>query len=172
MQRKESIDGVAGMMRRFIEKGAFRRPIEKPNQEETRGKRAFRPSASASSYIVHRRSSEKKPDKWVEVKLSDKTIKIKSGDMKLAAPGKMTNTVSIKVQLPPGFLEHSVRRFDVPEDKDVGIIQDMLSKRFGVERGQWKLYGNTNEGSKLLKRDEPIKKYDMKENTLYFYPEY
>jgi hypothetical protein len=80
--------------------------------------------------------------------------------------------VPIKVQLPPGFLEHSVRRFDVPEDKDVGIIQDMLSKRFGVERGQWKLYRNTKEGSKLLKRDEPIKKYDMKENTLYFYPEY
>jgi len=92
--------------------------------------------------------------------------------MKLAAPGEMTKTVSIKVQLPPGFLEHSVRRFDVPEDKNVGIIQDMLSKRFGVERGQWKLYGNTKEGSKLLKRDEPITKYDMKETTLYFYPEY
>jgi hypothetical protein len=160
------------MMRRFIEKGAFRRSIEKPNQEETRGQRTFRPSASDTCYIVQRRSSEKKTGKWVEVKPSGKEIKIKSGEMKFAAPGEMTRTVSIKVQLPPGFLEHSVRRFDVPEDKDVGVIQDMLSKRFGVERGQWKLYGNTKEGSKLLKRDEPIKKYDMKETTLYFYPEY
>jgi len=156
------MDGVAGMMRLFRDRSSLRRNIERLDQEETSGQRAIR---------EHRRSSEIKPDKWVAVKPSGKKVAIK-GDMKFIAPGEMTKTVSIRVQLPPGFLEHSVRKFDVPEDKNVGIIQDMLARRFGVERGQWKLYGSTKEGSKLLKKDELIKNYDMKETTLYFYPEY
>jgi hypothetical protein len=157
------VDSVAGMMRLFRDKDSLRRNIDRLEQEETRGQRAIREL---------RRSSEKKPDKWVAVRPSSEKTTIKRNDMKLATHGETTKTVSIKVQLPPGFLEHPVRRFDVPENENVGIIQDMLSKRFGVERGQWKLYGNTKEGSKLLKREEPIKKYDMKETTLYFYPEY
>ena len=156
------MDGVAGMMRLFKDRGSLRRNVERLDQEETGGQRAIR---------EHPRNSEKKPDKWVAVKPSGKKVAIK-GDKKFIAPGERTKTVSIRVQLPPGFLEHSVRRFDVPEDKNVGIIQDMLARRFGVERGQWKLYGSTKDGSKLLKKDEPITNYDMKKTTLYFYPEY
>ena len=56
--------------------------------------------------------------------------------------------------------------------KTVGIIEDNLADRFGVEKGHWKLYRSTEYGSKILKRNEPIRDYDMKETTLYFYPEY
>ena len=157
------MDGVAGMMRQVKDRSSLRRNIERLDQEETGDQGAIR---------EHRRIFVKKPDKWVTVRPSSEKTNIKRNDMKLATHGETTKTVSIKVQLPPGFLEHPVRRFDVPENENVGIIQDMLSKRFGVERGQWRLYGNTKEGSKLLKREEPIKKYDMKETTLYFYPEY
>jgi len=164
--------GVAFMMRRVIKKVASKRSLDMPNKEGGRGQKSFRQSSSEPGNIVHRRHYPvNKNDRWVEVETSEKKY-MKSGAVASKVTGKSLRTVSIKVQLPPGFLEHSVRRFDVPEDKNVGVVQDMLSKRFGVERGQWKLYGNTKEGSKLLKRDEPIKNYDMEETTLYFYPDY
>jgi hypothetical protein len=160
------------MARMIRNQESVRRLIKRPGQEETRSPKTSYIRPSDSCQIIQCRRSEKKADKWVSVKHGIKGIETKPGESKTDATEKMLKTVSIKVQLPPGLVEHSVRRFDVPEDKTVGIIEDNLADRFGVEKGHWKLYRSTEYGSKILRRNEPIKDYDMNATTLYFYPEY
>jgi hypothetical protein len=79
-------------------------------------------------------------------------------------------TVNIELELPPGVVEYPRRRLKVSGDATIGELADRLAERFKVEKGQWKLYRRTNEGSELLKRGDKIKDFSMGCDKLYFYP--
>ncbi|MGV8127422.1 MAG: hypothetical protein ACP5PV_09465 [Methanothrix sp.] len=83
-----------------------------------------------------------------------------------------TRTVDIEIHLPPGVVEYPRRRLKVLGDATIGELADQLAERFDVEKGQWKLYRRTNEGSELLKRGDKIKNHSIDGTQLYFYPNF
>jgi hypothetical protein len=79
------------------------------------------------------------------------------------------------VELPPGSVTKTVRKFKIPESITAGEMVKLLAKHFKVEQDNWRLYGRANETpSHILDKTDQLGKYssDKGKGRLYFYPEF
>jgi hypothetical protein len=84
--------------------------------------------------------------------------------------------IELVVELPPGSMERTRRKFWVPREATAGEVINHLAQHFRVGR-DWNLYTRQQKGeipTPILDKDVKLNEYnrlDHKEAQLYFYPE-